>query len=95
MARLRLWPRAYYYGGPAYGYGGPYYGYAPAYYVAPRYYAPPVYTYYAPPVRYYYKPTTYEYTYPRGYYYRPAVTCTAAGIATIADGSSRRLGSPT
>ena len=54
------YPRAYYYGG-YYGYGAPayyvygapaIYGYAgsgPVYYVAPRYYAPPVYTYYAPP----------------------------------------------
>jgi hypothetical protein len=76
------YPRAYYYGG-YYGYGAPgyyvygapaVYGYAgsgPVYYVAPRYYAPPVYTYYAPPSRYYYKPTTYEYTGPRTYQYRP------------------------
>ena len=77
------YPRAYYYGG-YYGYGGApgyyvygapaVYGYAgsgPVYYVAPRYYAPPVYTYYAPPSRYYYKPTTYEYTYSRAYQYRP------------------------
>ena len=65
---------AYYgYGAPAYyGYGGGYYGYGgPVYYVAPRYYAPPVYTYYAPPSYRYYAPTTYEYTWNRAYGYRP------------------------
>jgi hypothetical protein len=63
----------YYYGAPAYyGYGGGYYGYGgPVYYVAPRYYAPPVYTYYAPPSYRYYAPTTYEYTWNRAYGYRP------------------------